>query len=92
MKKLLWALSVVLVMVIATGVSADIRSDKCNTYSNDLGISAALDSGCLINTSLLDTDANLPYRALMAKKGPGPYGSQGDVGAPKARRGARNGV
>ena len=44
MKKLLWALSVVLVMVIATGASADIRSDKSNTYSNDLGISSAIDS------------------------------------------------
>ena len=42
MKKILWALSVVLVMAIATGASADIRSDKCNTYSNDLGISATL--------------------------------------------------
>ncbi|MCJ7769280.1 MAG: hypothetical protein MUO92_02240 [Dehalococcoidales bacterium] len=44
MKKILWALSVVLVMLIATGASADIRSDKCNTYSNDLGISSVLDN------------------------------------------------
>jgi len=44
MKKILWALSVVLVMLIATGASADIRSDKCNAYSNDMGISSALDN------------------------------------------------
>jgi hypothetical protein len=44
MKKLLWALSVVLVLVMATGASADIRSDKSNTYSNDLNISSSLDS------------------------------------------------
>ena len=44
MRKVIWALSVVLVLLIATGVSADIRSDKCNMHSNDRGISSALDN------------------------------------------------
>ncbi|HUV50324.1 MAG TPA: hypothetical protein VMW78_04815 [Anaerolineae bacterium] len=92
MKKILWALSVVLILLIATGAYADTGSDKCNTYSNDLGISAAIDSysrdigvcagmgmtGCRTNAYLLDTDADLPYRALLAKevnqlRGPTPY-------------------
>ena len=58
MKKILWALSVVLIMVIATGASADIRSEKCNTCSNDLGISSVLDncSGdtCVLAGSIAD--------------------------------------
>jgi len=44
MKKILLALSVALLLLVATGASADIRSDKCDTYSNDLGISSALDN------------------------------------------------
>jgi len=73
MKKILWSLSVVLVMLIATGASADIRIDKSNTYSNDLNISSALDSysECLTNISLLDKDVNLPYNVLVAG---GPHG------------------
>ena len=73
MKKILWTLSVVLVMAIATGAYADIRSDKCNTHSNDLGINATIGNysgdicaGCLTNVYLLDKDIKLPYRALLA--------------------------
>jgi len=46
MKKILWTLSVVLILLIATGASADIRSDKCNTYSDDISISSVLDNYC----------------------------------------------
>ena len=69
MKKILWSLFVVLVLLVATGASADIRSDKGNTYSNDLGISSALDnySECPTNVSLLDKDVNSPYNVLVAK-------------------------
>jgi len=64
MKKILWALSVVL--LIATRVSADIRSDKCNTYSNDMGISTMLDnySGdiCVWAGSIADDQGNICYQ------------------------------
>ncbi|MBA3017274.1 MAG: hypothetical protein KJ550_14040 [Proteobacteria bacterium] len=71
MKKILWFLSVVLVLGIATGASADTRSEKCNTYSNDLGISSALDnySGdiCVWADSIADKQGNIDCHARIGQ-------------------------
>ena len=90
MKKILWALSVVLILLIATGVSADIRSDKCNTYSNDLGISPVLGtySGdtCVWAGSIVNYTIGTGSIVLCSGPDPNSRMRVGKLGSPPFRR------